>query len=51
MLEEYGWEGVTTPLGSATGLCVPMELENFVYVSSVIPLSAILCPLAQLAEG
>lgn len=32
MLEEFGWEGVLTPLGNATGLCVPMELASFVYV-------------------
>lgn len=37
MLEEFGWESVCTPLGGATGLCVPMDLANFVHVSFSSP--------------
>lgn len=36
MLEEYNWQGVTTPVGRATGICVPMDLRDFVEVSPVL---------------
>ncbi|KAL8290440.1 hypothetical protein RQP46_002698 [Phenoliferia psychrophenolica] len=31
ILDDLGWESVCTPLGVATGICVPVEISNFVY--------------------
>ena len=32
MLEELGWESVVKPLNGPTGLCIPMDLNDLVYV-------------------
>ena len=33
ILDDLGWESLSTPLGVATGICVPVEISSFVYVS------------------
>jgi hypothetical protein len=33
-LDDLGWESVLNPLGQPTGLCVPVDLDQFVDVSS-----------------
>lgn len=32
-LDDYRWEATLTPLGLPTGLCIPMDVEKFIYVS------------------
>ena len=32
VLDEYEWEATVTPLGFTTGLCLPMDVEKFLYV-------------------
>lgn len=33
MLDELGWESVYTPLRGPTGICVPMYLNDYIFVS------------------
>ncbi|KAG8949781.1 hypothetical protein FRC04_008321 [Tulasnella sp. 424] len=33
LLEEFEWEATLTPLGETTGLCVPLDVGNFVQIS------------------
>jgi rapamycin-insensitive companion of mTOR len=32
ILDDYRWEATISPLGSPTGLCIPMNIDNFLYV-------------------
>ena len=34
VLDDYGWEATTSPLGMPTGLAIPMDLQEFVSVST-----------------
>ncbi|KAG8763716.1 hypothetical protein FRC11_013592 [Ceratobasidium sp. 423] len=33
VLDEYEWEATVTPLGFTTGLCLPMDIEKFLYIN------------------
>ncbi|KAG9079106.1 hypothetical protein FS749_008827, partial [Ceratobasidium sp. UAMH 11750] len=33
VLDEYEWEATVTPLGFTTGLCLPMDVEKFLYIT------------------
>jgi rapamycin-insensitive companion of mTOR len=33
LLDDYHWEATLSPLGQPTGLCIPMDLEKFLFVS------------------
>ncbi|KAG8695134.1 hypothetical protein FRC09_009374 [Ceratobasidium sp. 395] len=33
VLDEYEWEATVTPLGLTTGLCLPMDVEKFLYIT------------------
>lgn len=33
LLDDYGWEATTSPLGMPTGLAIPVNVEDFVSVS------------------
>ncbi len=33
ILDDYAWEATLSPLGSPTGICVPIDVERFVSVS------------------
>lgn len=32
ILDDYRWEATLSPLGTPTGLCIPLDLEKFVTV-------------------
>ncbi|KZS93708.1 hypothetical protein SISNIDRAFT_454123 [Sistotremastrum niveocremeum HHB9708] len=36
-LHDFGWEATVSPTGLTTGLCVPMEVEDFVHIPSWSP--------------
>lgn len=33
ILDDFGWESTLSPLGSPTGLCIPVDIDKFVSVS------------------
>jgi len=37
ILDEYGWEATLTPLGTTTGLCVPLDVAKFVEIPKSDP--------------
>ncbi|KAF8606948.1 hypothetical protein BDV93DRAFT_331061 [Ceratobasidium sp. AG-I] len=39
VLDEYEWEATVTPLGFTTGLCLPMDVEKFLYITPWEPYS------------
>ncbi|CAE6461428.1 unnamed protein product [Rhizoctonia solani] len=39
VLDEYEWEATVTPLGFTTGLCLPMDIEKFLYINPWEPYS------------
>ncbi|CAE6437545.1 unnamed protein product [Rhizoctonia solani] len=39
VLDEYEWEATVTPLGFTTGLCLPMDIEKFLYINPWEPFS------------
>ncbi|CUA72508.1 Protein ste16 [Schizosaccharomyces pombe 972h-] [Rhizoctonia solani] len=39
VLDEYEWEATVTPLGLTTGLCLPMDIEKFLYINPWEPYS------------
>ncbi|KAF8895478.1 Rapamycin-insensitive companion of mTOR, N-term-domain-containing protein [Infundibulicybe gibba] len=41
ILDDYHWEATLSPLGTPTGLCIPVDVEKFV---SVYPLVDATCP-------
>jgi rapamycin-insensitive companion of mTOR len=36
VLDDYGWEATTSPLGMPTGLAIPMNVQEFVSVREVL---------------
>lgn len=49
MLEELGWESIVRPLSGPSGLCIPMELNDLVFVSFAIPHANAITVLDSLA--